>query len=63
MEHVQGATDGSMPVGSSRFRDYAQESSRDVGMTLSSSLAHKEAVMWHTITGDYDGRKTRPLLN
>ncbi len=35
---VPGATGGSMPVGSARFRDHAQDSYRVLGMSFSSSL-------------------------
>jgi hypothetical protein len=39
---MTGATDGSMPVGSGRFRDHAQDSYRVLGMTFSSTLALRE---------------------
>jgi hypothetical protein len=37
-----GATGGSMPVGSGRFRDYAQDPRGILGMTFASSLALSE---------------------
>jgi hypothetical protein len=40
---MTGATDGSMPVGSGRFRDRAQDFSQVLGMSFSSSFSLSEA--------------------
>jgi hypothetical protein len=45
------------PVGSGRFRDHAQDSSRVLGMSFSSSLLAVKRAVWHTLVGDHDGEE------
>ncbi len=46
-----------MPVGSGRFRDHAQDSSRVLGMSFPPPLLAMKRVVWHTLTGDHDGEE------
>ena len=58
---MPGATDGSMPVGSGRFRDHAQDSSGVLGMSFSSPLAlSEEGCVAHT-QGEHDGEEVALL--
>ena len=59
--YVPGATDGSMPVGSGRFRDHAQDPRGILGMSFSSSLASNEASCGHTLTVGHAGEKVALL--
>ena len=55
------ATDGHRPIGSGRFRDYAQDSDRVLGRSFVSSLALKKAVR-HTFTAEQDGEEVVLLV-
>jgi hypothetical protein len=55
--YVPGATDGSMPVGSGRFRDHAQDPRGVLGMSFPLPLLAMKRVVWHTFMGDHEGEE------
>jgi hypothetical protein len=61
---MTGATGGSMPVGSGRFRDHAQNQREVLGMSFSSSFAlGEEGCVAHTHTLKQDQLHRHPWAN
>ena len=60
---MTGATDVSMPVGSGRFRDHAQDPRGVLSISFPPPLLLGKRAVWHTLMGEHAGLKSRCLLS